>query len=138
MEIRMGKPERRPEGLPWGQALPHPPERTASRPGYASRWAPCDCCGPPQSFRSIPRYYFFFALLGAMESLAALATRNFTTVLAVILMAAPVAGFLPMRAWRFDLTSRPMPGRMKRPFFLVSFSAVVRQGLHKLAGNFVA
>ena len=49
---------------------------------------------------------------------------NFTTVLAGILMAAPVAGFLPMRALRFDLTSRPMPGRMKRPFFLVSFRAV--------------
>ena len=46
----------------------------------ASRFAHCDCCGPPQSFRSNPRYYFFFALLGAMESSAALATRNFTTI----------------------------------------------------------
>ena len=79
----------------WGQVQPHPPERTAFRPGSASRWAPCDCCSPPQSFRSIPRYYFFFALLGAMESLAALATRNFTTVLAAILMAAPVLGSFP-------------------------------------------
>ena len=28
----MEKPERRPEGLPWEQASPHPPERTAFRP----------------------------------------------------------------------------------------------------------
>ena len=41
-----------------------------------------------------------------MEFLAALATRNFITVLTGILMAVPVAGLLPMRALRFDLTSR--------------------------------
>ena len=73
-----------------------------------------------------------------MESLAALATRNFTTVLAAILMTAPLAGFLPLRSLRFDLTSRPMPGRMKRPFCLVSFRAVVRQCLQKLADEFVS
>src|SRR6266850_2502177 len=81
-------------------------------------WAP-GAAGAPARHSSMERTspfgpqaenYFFFAP-GAMASLAALATRNFTTVLAAILIASPVAGFRPIRALRFDLTSRPMPGR---------------------------
>jgi len=41
-----------------------------------------------------------YFLGGAMASLAAFATRNFTTVLAGILMASPVCGLRPMRALR--------------------------------------
>src|ERR1035441_7792522 len=47
---------------------------------------------------------------GTIASFALLATRNFTTFLAAILMASPVAGLRPMRALRSTRTSRPMPG----------------------------
>src|ERR1035441_5814375 len=50
------------------------------------------------------RGYFFG---GAMVSLAALATRNFTTVLALILIGSPVCGLRPMRALRSAFTSLP-------------------------------
>ena len=46
----------------------------------------------------------FFAFGGTMASFAALATRNFTTFLAAILIAAPVAGFRPIRALRSTRT----------------------------------
>ena len=49
-------------------------------------------------------------LVPRMASFAALATRNFTTRLAGILMASPVAGFRPIRALRFTNTSLPNPG----------------------------
>ena len=55
----------------------------------------------------LERGYFF---LPRMASLAALATRNLTTRLAGILIAAPVWGFRPMRALRFTKTSFPSPG----------------------------
>jgi hypothetical protein len=61
--------------------------------------------------------------LGAIASFAALATRNFTTVFAGILMASPVCGLRPMRALRFDFTRRPRPGTMNTPFFFVSLIA---------------
>jgi len=70
------------------------------------------------------RKRYFFLPPGTMASLAAFATRNFTTTLAGILIASPVAGFRPMRALRFDFTSRPMPGRTNSPFFFVSERAV--------------
>jgi hypothetical protein len=54
-------------------------------------------------------------------SFAALAIRNFITFLAGILIAAPVAGFLPMRAFRFTRTSLPSPGKVKA--FLASLYA---------------
>src|SRR5258707_1358496 len=66
------------------------------------------------------RSYF----LGAIVSFTALATRNFTTVLALIWMGSPVCGLRPMRALRLDFTKRPRPGITKRPFFLVSLIAV--------------
>src|SRR5882724_10005905 len=72
-----------------------------------------------------PSSYFFLLPPGAIASLAAFATRNFTTVFAAILIAWPVAGFLPMRALRFAFTSRPRPGITNTPFFLVSWIAVL-------------
>src|SRR3954468_7656478 len=64
--------------------------------------------------------YFF----GAMASFAAFATRNFTTVLAAILIGSPVCGLRPMRALRLAFTRRPRPGITKIPDFLVSLIAV--------------
>src|SRR5580704_76939 len=61
--------------------------------------------------------------LGAIASLAALATRNFTTVLALIWIGSPVCGLRPMRALRCAFTNRPRPGTTNTPFFLVSFTA---------------
>ncbi len=60
--------------------------------------------------RSILDGYFFAPKIA---SLAALATRNFTTRLAGILIVAPVAGLRPMRALRFTSTSLPRPGIVK-------------------------
>src|SRR6202158_4127094 len=83
--------------------------------------------------------YFYFFLGGTIASLTALDTRNFTTFLAGILMASPVAGLRPMRALRSTRTSRPMPGRTVTPFFLVSAIAVsayaVVNALATLAGT---
>ena len=52
-------------------------------------------------------------LVPRIASLAALATRNLTTLLALILMVSPVAGFRPMRALRFTRTILPSPGIVK-------------------------
>src|SRR5205814_7482504 len=62
--------------------------------------------------------------LGAIASFAALATRNFTTVLALIWIGSPVCGLRPTRALRCAFTRRPKPGTTKMPFFLVSLIAV--------------
>ena len=48
-----------------------------------------------------------------MASLAALATRNFTTRLALIWIVSPVAGLRPTRALRLTSPSLPIPGRVK-------------------------
>src|SRR5438093_2864014 len=48
-----------------------------------------------------------------MASLAALATRNFTTRLAGIWICSPVAGLRPRRAARLTNTSLPNPGSVK-------------------------
>ena len=77
-----------------------------------------------------PECYFF---TGAITSLAALATRNLTTVFALILIAAPVCGLRPMRALRSAFTKRPMPGITKTPFFLVSLMAVSASRSRKAA-----
>src|SRR5579864_2703112 len=71
---------------------------------------------------SLPVVGFYF-FLGTMASFTAFATRNFTTFLAGILIASPVAGLRPMRALRSTRTSLPIPGRMLMPFFLVSRTA---------------
>src|ERR1035437_4611079 len=86
--------------------------------------------GPSPYVRTRKSNYFF---AGAITSLAALATRNFTTVLALILMAAPVWGLRPMRALRSAFTSRPMPGITNTPFFLVSLMAVSASRSRKAA-----
>src|ERR1700761_2233897 len=70
---------------------------------------------------------------GAMLSLAALATRNLTTVFALILMASPVCGLRPMRALRSAFFKRPMPGITKTPFFFVSLMAVSASRSRKAA-----
>lgn len=57
-----------------------------------------------------PSEFPYFFLEGKTESLAALATRNFTTCLAGILIASPVAGLRPIRAFRLTFTSFPRPG----------------------------
>src|SRR5205814_4977147 len=71
--------------------------------------------------------------LGAIASFAALATRNFTTVLALIWVGSPVCGLRPMRALRCTFFSRPRPGTTKRPFFLVSLTAVSVKCSRKVA-----
>ncbi|GIT04860.1 MAG: hypothetical protein CM1200mP29_02710 [Verrucomicrobiota bacterium] len=55
----------------------------------------------------------------AIASFAALATVNFTTVLAGMLIVSPVAGLRPMRALRFTSFSFPTPGNVKAPVDLV-------------------
>jgi len=52
-------------------------------------------------------------------SLAALATRNFTTVLAGMLIFSPVFGLTPTRAFLRCFTSLPMPGMVNSPVFFV-------------------
>ena len=67
---------------------------------------------------------YFLAFGGTMLSLAALATRNLTTVLAGILISSPVAGLRPLRALRLALTSLPIPGNVKAPAFFVCATAI--------------
>src|SRR4051812_49577834 len=47
--------------------------------------------------KTVVKFHYF---AGAIASFAALATRNFTTVLALILISSPVCGLRPMRALR--------------------------------------
>src|SRR6202040_430364 len=64
-------------------------------------------------------------------SLNAFAARKRTTVLALILMASPVAGLRPMRALRCALTARPMPGITNLPELLASFTASLNNSSKK-------
>src|SRR6201984_608400 len=56
-------------------------------------------------------------------SLNAFAARKRTTVLALILMASPVAGLRPMRALRCAFTARPIPGTTHFSAAFASFTA---------------
>src|ERR1700745_4504597 len=56
-------------------------------------------------------------------SFATLATRNFNTVLAGILIFCCVFGLKPVRAFLFCFTSLPKPGKTNSPFFLISLYA---------------
>src|ERR1700675_4683286 len=60
--------------------------------------------------------------LGAIASLAALATRNLSTVLAGIWMGSPVCGLRPTRALRYSFTKRLRLGTTNIRSFLVSFT----------------
>src|SRR6202035_4717145 len=64
-------------------------------------------------------------------SLNAFAARNRTTVLALILIASPVAGLRPMRALRCAFTARPMPGITNLPALLDSFTASLNNSSKK-------
>lgn len=66
---------------------------------------------------------YFGELYLSTASLNAFAARNRTTVLALILMASPVAGLRPIRALRCALTARPRPGITNLPAPLDSFTA---------------
>src|SRR5690242_18542139 len=66
----------------------------------------------------------FLVLPGTIASFTALATRNFTTFLAGMLICWPVAGLRPILAFRSTRTSLPRPGTTKTPVFLTSFRAV--------------
>src|SRR3984957_7048957 len=59
-------------------------------------------------------------------SLNAFAARKRTTVLALILIASPVAGLRPMRALRCAFTERPRPGITNLPAPFVSFTASLK------------
>ena len=61
--------------------------------------------------------YFFTPRIA---SLAALATRNFTTRLAAILMVSPVAGLRPIRALVLTIFTIPKSGNLHNPSFLVA------------------
>src|SRR5262249_8624095 len=65
-------------------------------------------------------------------SLKALAGRRRTTVLALILMASPVAGLRPMRALRCAFTARPIPGITNLPELLASFTASLNSSSKKV------
>ena len=52
-----------------------------------------------------------------MTSFTALVTRNLTTFFAGILIASPVAGFLPTRDLICPRTKRPTPGNTNSPVF---------------------
>ena len=76
------------------------------------------------------RAYF----LGRTASLSCFAIRALTTVLAGILIASPVAGLRPMRAFRFWTTSFTIPGSTNSPDRLSSFSErVVNSSKNSLA-----
>jgi hypothetical protein len=65
---------------------------------------------------SISNYFF----APRIASFAAFATRNFTTVLAGILIFCCVLGLTPVRAFLFCYTSLPKPGKTNSPFFLIA------------------
>src|ERR1039457_1316812 len=87
--------------------------------------------------RAVYAFFAFGAFGGTMASFAALATRNFTTFFAAILIAWPVAGFRPIRALRSTRTSRPIPGRTNKPFFLTSVTAVWASVSNRLLATFL-
>src|SRR3984885_7183261 len=70
-------------------------------------------------------------------SLNAFAARKRTTVLALILIASPVAGLRPMRALRCAFTERPRPGITNFPAPFVSFMASLKNSSKKDATCFL-
>src|ERR1700724_2881835 len=72
-----------------------------------------------------------------MASLNAFAARSRTTVLALILIASPVAGLRPMRALRCAFTARPMPGITNLPALFASFTASLKSSSKKATTCFL-
>src|SRR5437763_1054099 len=73
-------------------------------------------CGNKKALRlpeALVEENFAYIFAPRTASLHALATRNFTTFLAGILISCPVAGLRPMRALRLTSTNLPRPGRVK-------------------------
>src|SRR5580692_6174212 len=70
-------------------------------------------------------------------SLNAFAARSRTTVLALILIASPVAGLRPMRALRCAFTARPMPGITNLPALFDSFTASLNNSSKKATTCFL-
>src|SRR5580693_4311721 len=58
---------------------------------------------------------YFFG--GTLASFTDFPTRNFTTFLARVLIASPVAGWRPARSFRSTRTNRPRPGIANTPDF---------------------
>src|SRR5918994_4776348 len=79
-----------------------------------------DGAEPVGSYKPFAYYIYFF---GRTVSFIPLPTRNFRVVFAGIWMVSPVAGFLPSRALRSDLTSLPNPGRTNSPLDFTSREA---------------
>src|SRR6185436_12237152 len=69
-------------------------------------------------------------------SLRFLATENFATVLAGILMAWPVAGLRPMRALRFTTLNLPRPAKGISPPFFIVFSTMLVKASRKVLAAF--
>src|SRR5713101_609774 len=70
-------------------------------------------------------------------SLRFFATENFTTVLAGILMACPVAGFRPIRAFRLTTLNFPRPASgTSPPFFIVLSTMEVKPSKKVFAAFF--
>src|ERR1700733_12577201 len=70
-------------------------------------------------------------------SLNAFAARKRTTVLALILIASPVAGLRPMRALRCAFTARPIPGITNLPALFASFTASLNSSSKKATTCFL-
>src|SRR5271154_2735808 len=101
---------------------PLPPERAGETWGFRREsWGPNG---------AEPDYF-------STASLNAFAARKRTTVLALILIASPVAGLRPMRALRCAFTERPRPGITNLPAPFVSFTASLKNSSKKDATCFL-
>ena len=102
--------------------LPSSPPRHVASKNPAARLCREPC-------RRWIRWNYFFG--GAMMSLAALATRNFTTVFALILMVSPVCGLRPRRALRSAFTSVPSAGNYEYAVLLGFLDCCFSQQIQK-------
>src|SRR5208282_5584080 len=82
----------------------HPERQKPRRPARSDRRS----SGPRGLIFETPNQESYFA--PSTASLNALTAKILATVFALILMASPVCGLRPMRAARWRLTQRPMPG----------------------------
>src|ERR1700730_7213568 len=100
------------------------PQDSVQVSGTEHPWGLCrEICAESRYFRT--------------ASLNAFAARNRTTVLALILIASPVAGLRPIRALRCAFTARPRPGITNLPAPFVSFTASLKNSSKKDATCFL-